>query len=83
MVELASSKNEDQGAQTHQNSAQNLKLAALSKHIRLTVYSYLDYGSTLTRISCLSKAERLALRDSAIAREGKSAKFILNTLLAK
>ena len=66
-----------------QNSAIEKGPPALSKHIRLTIYSYLDYASTLSKISHLSKAERLALKDSAIAREGKSNKFKLGSLLGE
>ena len=46
--------------------------AKLTKHIRLKVYSYLDHKTTVTRAACLSREEKSALENSAIAREGKS-----------
>ena len=50
--------------------------ARLTKHLRLKVYSYLDLGTIVTRAACLSREEKSALENSAIAREGKS--FELN-----
>lgn len=43
----------------------------LSKHLRLTVYSYLDHEETFFKAAILSRFERKSLRQSEIAREGK------------
>ena len=45
------------------------------QHHRLIIYSYLDLKTTLEKISILSKRERQELRNSVIAREGKTFRF--------
>ena len=53
----------------------------LTKHIRLIVYSYLDVGTVLKKVSILSKQERDQLKNSTIAREGKKQGFEVGELL--
>ena len=48
---------------------------ALTKYLRLYIYSFVDLETTIKAISKLSKDERQNLKKSAIAREGK--KFIV------
>ena len=50
----------------------------LTKHIRLVVYCYLDNGTTLHKISVLSKPERNSLKESSLAREGKELVLVIN-----
>ena len=56
---------------------------ALTRFIRLTVYSYLSVGFVLKFISQLNSEERNSLRESVIAREGKRAIFDLKNLLSE
>ena len=44
---------------------------ALTKHIRLLIYNYLDLRTTIQRLCSLSSAERERIKTSEIAREGK------------
>ena len=53
--------------------------SALTKYIRLVVYSYLSDAMVLHFISRLSKAERNALKNSALAsNDQREAKIYLN-----
>ena len=53
------------------NNHHHQRGARLTKHIRLMVYSYLDHKTNVVRAACLSREEKSALENSAIAREGK------------
>ena len=53
----------------------------LTKFIRLAIYKYIDFETTLKIISRLCKNERISLKNAAIAYEGKSQTFKLNNLL--
>ena len=49
----------------------------LTKFLRLTVYSYLDLKTTVNSLSLLSKGERDNLKNSGIAREGKTLQIVI------
>ena len=53
----------------------------MTKHIRLIVYSYLDVGTVLKKISYLNKQERATLLQSTLSRENKRQVFDLGDLL--
>ena len=48
---------------------------SISKHLRLTIYSYVDLRTTVAKLTGLSKSERDELKRSFIARQGKKLKL--------
>ena len=49
----------------------------LTKHLRLYIYSFIDLEDTVKKLSKLSSQERENLKESAIAREGKTFDIVI------
>ena len=60
-----------------------MSTARLTKHLRLSIYSYLDYKTVASKMTLLSKKENNNVKKSAIAREGKVLEFNLRNEFMK